>query len=229
MSANIADKVFEKVSEQVPEDVTDAVTEAANDQVQILVSYTWPIEDFLYDWHVRVTWIALSTLFVLWGLCWVIRHVLNANDSEYFDSVQKHPDANAVAAEAGNATATVNAAGVDPAATAAGTTAEPSNAVITRKLQNTPPWLQQTMTRMDRCHDLMRDLLLMLLTVLVINTFARGSTSAAMIIAWIFVIFAIIFMLVETVFKNAIVRLTYTLIFYALSLAILGLAWFYGF
>ncbi|GAN01483.1 hypothetical protein MAM1_0008c00916 [Mucor ambiguus] len=28
---------------------------------------------FLEDWHVRVTWIAFMTLWVIWGLIWVVR------------------------------------------------------------------------------------------------------------------------------------------------------------
>ncbi|ORX58828.1 hypothetical protein DM01DRAFT_1400230 [Hesseltinella vesiculosa] len=152
-------------------------------------TYAWPIDDFLYDWYVKVSWIALSTLFVLWGLCWVCRHILNANDSMYVGHHEPPQNTNAVAAEMGQ----VGAA------------------------------------RMDRSHDLIRDLLLMLLTVLTINTFARGSTRAVMVISWLFVAFAVIFVCVETVFKNGFVRLFYTLIFYALALAVIGLAWRYGF
>lgn len=37
---------------------------------------------------------------------------------------------------------------------------------------------------MNRSHDILRDLVLMLLSVLVINTFARGSTRGVMIVAW---------------------------------------------
>ncbi|GAN01482.1 hypothetical protein MAM1_0008d00915 [Mucor ambiguus] len=29
--------------------------------------------DFVQDWHVRVTWIAFMTLWVIWGLIWVVR------------------------------------------------------------------------------------------------------------------------------------------------------------
>jgi hypothetical protein len=37
---------------------------------------------------------------------------------------------------------------------------------------------------MNRAHDLLRDLVLILLSVLVLNTFGRSSTKAAMILAW---------------------------------------------
>lgn len=38
--------------------------------------------------------------------------------------------------------------------------------------------------RLNRAHDMLRDLVLLLLSVLTLNTFARASTRAVMIITW---------------------------------------------
>jgi hypothetical protein len=61
------------------------------------------------------------------------------------------------------------------------------------------------------------------------NTFARGSTRAVMILAWFFVAFAVVWFVTELVISNRYVRVLYTLIFYALGLAIAGLAYKQGF
>ncbi|KAG1141010.1 hypothetical protein G6F36_015761 [Rhizopus arrhizus] len=76
---------------------------------------------------------------------------------------------------------------------------------------------------------MLRDLILMLLSVLVINSFARGSTRAVMILAWIYVAFAFVYFFVELGYEHRFVRLLYSITFYGISLAIIGCAWQQGF
>ncbi|KAI9274262.1 hypothetical protein BY458DRAFT_507776 [Sporodiniella umbellata] len=83
--------------------------------------------------------------------------------------------------------------------------------------------------RLNRAHQVVKDALFSLLCLLVVNSFARASTRAVMILAWFFTAFAIFWCLVELVIDNRFVRLIYSLIFYGLGLAILGLAFKQGF
>lgn len=76
---------------------------------------------------------------------------------------------------------------------------------------------------------MLRDLILMLLSVLAVNSFSRGSTRAAMILAWFFVAFAFFYFFVELFFEHRFIRLLYSITFYGLALAIIGCAWHQGF
>jgi hypothetical protein len=69
----------------------------------------------------------------------------------------------------------------------------------------------------------------MLLSVLTLNTFARASTRGVMIIAWFFVALSFVTFAIEATYEHRYLRLVYTLIFYALGLAIVGLAYAKGF
>jgi hypothetical protein len=37
------------------------------------------IQAFLTDWHVRVTWIAFITLWILWALTWFVRNIFGGD------------------------------------------------------------------------------------------------------------------------------------------------------
>ncbi|KAI8092465.1 uncharacterized protein BX664DRAFT_384030 [Halteromyces radiatus] len=204
---------------------------------------TFPtVASFVSDWHVRVTWIAFSTLFVIWGVCWMARHCFGSSDelanmnvagvapqsNQPVITATPDPTAGGVAAAGAGAAAGTTDPTANPEAGAQSSSA-PSNPAAAKLLESTPPWGQHIFHRMNRGHNLIRDLLFMLLCVLVLNTFARGSTRAVMIIAWLFVAFAIVFLFVESVFNHHFIQLSYTVIFYALALAILGLAFAYGF
>ncbi|CAO3690220.1 unnamed protein product [Rhizopus stolonifer] len=124
-----------------------------------------PIQDFLSEWHVRVTWIAFTTLWVLWGFSWFVRNAFGGDGSHVIQSnAQNTMDPN------------VSSGAVDPE----------TGAATTKKKQflAAPAWSVGIFNRMNRAHDLLRDLVLMLLSVLSINTFARGSTRAVMILSW---------------------------------------------
>ena len=145
---------------------------------------------FVEDWHVRVTWIAFMTLWVFWGLIWVIR--------SYFIADTK---------------ATPDTAPAD---------AEVSHKKFAAINGSFAP-------RLERGHQIVKDALFSLLCLLSMNSFARGSTRAVMILAWFFVAFAVVWFVAELVIDNRFVRVFYSLIFYALGLAIAGLAYKQGF
>lgn len=45
-----------------------------------------PIQNYLVDWHVRVTWIAFMTLWVLWGLSWFVRNAFGGDSNHVIQS-----------------------------------------------------------------------------------------------------------------------------------------------
>jgi hypothetical protein len=84
-------------------------------------------------------------------------------------------------------------------------------------------------SRLAKGHQIVKDSLFSLLCLLSMNTFARASTRAVMILAWFFVAFAVVWFVAELVIDNRYMRVVYTTIFYALGLAIAGLAYKQGF
>ncbi|KAL9546987.1 hypothetical protein PS6_007374 [Mucor atramentarius] len=144
--------------------------------------------DFVEDWHVRVTWIAFMTLWVIWGLLWVVR--------SYF-----------VGQDISNVT--------EPEATSA------SENGFAKKLHIPSPNFAG--------YQVVKDSLFSLLCLLSMNSFARASTRAVMILAWFFVAFAVFWFIAELVVDNRYMRVLYSTIFYALGLAIGGLAYKQGF
>ncbi|CAO3655095.1 unnamed protein product [Mucor hiemalis] len=152
------------------------------------------ITAFTEDWHVRVTWIAFMTLWVFWGLVWVVR--------SYF-----------VGDIAPAVSATTEATATD---------AEISHKKFAVVNGTFAP-------RLERGHQIVKDALFSLLCLLSMNSFARGSTRAVMILAWFFVAFAVVWFVAELIVDNRYVRVLYSVIFYALGLAIAGLAYKQGF
>lgn len=61
-----------------------------------IVQNILPVQDFLNDWHVRVTWIAFTTLWVFWGLTWFIRNAFGGDGSHV---VQPNTNPNAPTSE----------------------------------------------------------------------------------------------------------------------------------
>ncbi|KAL1933925.1 hypothetical protein VTP01DRAFT_8015 [Rhizomucor pusillus] len=209
-----------------------APQEVSQQDVTIHQDYFYQMTEFLTDWHVRVTWVAFTVLWLLWAISWTLRHMFggDAAATNYVDNT------NATSTTATAAAANAPAAGTtDPETGAAApgattTTTNPNNPGGKLGFLGSPPaWGQNVYNRMNRSHDILRDLVLMLLSVLVINTFARGSTRGVMIVAWIFLAFAIVWMFSESVFTHRYIRFLYSLIFFALALIIIGLAWKQGF
>jgi hypothetical protein len=157
------------------------------------------IDAFVEDWHVRVTWIAFMTLWVFWALIWTIRSFFIGQAA-----VVAVPD---------------EAAAVDPE------TAHKKKFgfVPTVSVGN------NFATKLDRAHQLVKDTLFSLLCLLSMNTFARASTRAVMILAWFIVAWAVIFFFAELFIDNRYARLTYAVILLGQFLAIGGLAFKEGF
>jgi hypothetical protein len=187
-----------------------------------------PIQTYLVDWHVRVTWIAFMTLWVLWGLAWFIRNAFGGDSgSTHVNTIQSNAQISA-ANDGSNLNNDPNHVATDPETGGIANTSGTHHHKNTKPLA-APAWSVNVFNRLNRAHDMLRDLVLMLLSVLTLNTFARASTRAVMIIAWIFVAFAIVYFIVEASYEHRYLRLVYSLTFYGLGLAVVGLAYAQGF
>lgn len=190
-------------------------------------------DDYLADSWVRLGWSALFALFVLWGTAWFLRHAFGQIDepAAVGDTV-----AGTAAAKRTNATAvdpevqqTTNTAAAGPSVGNDTTTAPGQTAYTEKPERLGGGGLFNVFVRMHRTSEMLRDLLLMLLTVMVLNSFAKGLTRAVAIIAWIFFGFAVVFAIFESVLAHRFARLAYSIIFFGMALAIGGIAFAYGF
>lgn len=163
---------------------------------------------FIGDGYIRSSWIAFLTLWVLWGFLYVIRHAFG-------DPYNNVPNVNATGAAA-PATADEEAA------------ASKSGRFGFLNRFGGGGATGGIASRIWAAHRLLRDNILMLLSVLVLNTYSRGSTRGVFILSWIFFAFTVFFVIVEVVIGHRLVRLGYSIIFYALALAIAGLAFQIG-
>ncbi|KAJ8657928.1 hypothetical protein O0I10_006456 [Lichtheimia ornata] len=82
--------------------------------------------------------------------------------------------------------------------------------------------------RVANLNNVLRENTLLLLSVLILNTFGNASTRAVMIITWIYFAFTVVFAFSELIYGNRVVRLGYSAIFYGLTLAIGGLSFAQG-
>lgn len=83
--------------------------------------------------------------------------------------------------------------------------------------------------RIERGYSQVTESLFCLLCLLALNTFARASTRAVMILSWFFLGFSVVWFLAELIIDNRYLRLVYTTTYYGLGLAIAGLAFKQGF
>ncbi|KAI8876012.1 hypothetical protein K501DRAFT_289111 [Backusella circina FSU 941] len=157
------------------------------------------VTSFVDDWHVRVTWIGFMTLWVFWALIWTIRSFFIGQTA-----VAAAPD---------------EAAAVDPE-----TAHKKKFGFVT-----TVSTGSNFAIKLDRAHQLVKDTLFSLLCLLSMNTFARASTRAVMILAWFIVAWAFVFFFAELFIDNRYARFAYAVILFGQFLAIGGLAFKQGF
>lgn len=152
------------------------------------------LNSFVSDYYVRTTWIAFFTQWVLWGLVYVVRHALVADDSDNNKTASQDPETVATKHES--------------------------------KFWN--PSTSSIASRIVHVDRVLHENTMLLLSVLVLNTFGNASTRAVMILTWIFFAFTVVFAFSELLYGNRFVRIGYNTLFYALLLAIGGLAFAQG-
>lgn len=118
------------------------------------------VSSFVQETHVRTTWIAFFSLWVLWGLVYFVRHVFAEDTSDKPAPADQPPSSSSQ----------------DPEAEAAAGTKDK------KKLK----WKPQGSFggRIANAHRVLFENTLLLLGVLILNTFGTGSTRAVMILAW---------------------------------------------
>ncbi|KAI8146344.1 hypothetical protein BJV82DRAFT_485082, partial [Fennellomyces sp. T-0311] len=143
------------------------------------------VSSFVGDSYVRSTWIAFFTLWVFWGLSYIFRHVFVRD------------------AEAVNVTA-------DPAAPAVpGQDPETAHTKTNFFLSKAQTNFGRRFNNFERA---LRHSLFMLLCVVVLNTLGVGSTRAVLILAWIFVVFAILYAIADFIFEHRFIRTGFSII-----------------
>ncbi|KAI9022815.1 hypothetical protein CLU79DRAFT_750902 [Phycomyces nitens] len=156
------------------------------------------VDSFTQQGAVRTAWIAYFTLFVFWGLLYCIRHLATAASNN--GPGPEHDIEGRQATEEGHSN-------------------EKTRAWKPKEGFHNP---------LMRAHRVAFENMLLLLTVLVLDTFGSGSGRAVMIISWIYVGFTVLISLTELVVDNRYYRFLYSIMFYGLTLAIGGLAFKQG-
>ncbi|KAI8876011.1 hypothetical protein K501DRAFT_338355 [Backusella circina FSU 941] len=162
------------------------------------------VTSFVDDWHVRVTWIGFMTLWVFWALIWTIRSFFIGQAAV----VTAVPDETAAGDDPAETTAQKKKFGFVPTTVSAGS---------------------HFAAKFERAHNLVQDILFSLLCLLSMNTFARASTRAAMILTWFIVAWAFVFFFAELFIDNRYARFAYAFILFGMYLALGGLAFKQGF
>ncbi|KAG2184818.1 hypothetical protein INT43_000731 [Umbelopsis isabellina] len=209
--------------------------------------YGSSFDTFGNDYWTKIAWGAVFGLFILWGLSWFMRHAFGQADEPGLqtgagpygnkgvhrggvDPEIQQTGAGVPGTTAAGTTGTgVGGLGTNTAGTTTAGTTTGDTAYTTQPGRLGGGGLFDVYTRTHRTSEVLRDLLLMLLTVMVLNTVARGITRAAAIIAWIFFAFAVLFAIFEGAYAHRFGRLFYSIIFFGLALAIGACAFRYGF
>ncbi|GAA5800345.1 hypothetical protein HPULCUR_005772 [Helicostylum pulchrum] len=84
-------------------------------------------------------------------------------------------------------------------------------------------------TRLNRTCNSLRDITLLLLSALVINTMARGGKRSVMILAWIYFVMAVIWSIYEMISSHHLARLSSSIVFYGICITIGAIAFQKGF
>ncbi|KAG2205183.1 hypothetical protein INT46_009900 [Mucor plumbeus] len=101
---------------------------------------------------------------------------------------------------------------------------EAAHSSDTERYDNVQSWI-----RLNRTANMVRDLVLLLLSMLIINTLARGGTRSVMILTWIYLGAAIFWSTFEMVYEHYLARLAYSTVFYSIAITIGGIAFKNGF
>ncbi|KAK3808149.1 MAG: hypothetical protein JOS17DRAFT_766001 [Linnemannia elongata] len=199
---------------------------------------------FLGSSSVRNTWVAVSVLWIIWGILFLARQTFGPTRVFNTPRNERGVSSNApVVAEQGpydvqNGSAPISGAGarggvaqdqtavggVDSGtATATGhhDAAGRNKGFFTRAVDN-------VRDRIDRTYKLIRDLTLMLFFVVTLNSFGLGSGNTVLILSWIYVAFALLWAGLMMVIESRVIDLILGTIEMLLLFAILIIAFVVG-
>ncbi|KAI9247365.1 hypothetical protein EDC94DRAFT_362289 [Helicostylum pulchrum] len=156
--------------------------------------------------YVRSSWIAFFTLWALWGLSYFLRHI----------TVQEK-DQNVAADTEAN---TPNPNTTNPNTTNPNTT-NPNTNKGWKNIHNS------LSDKLRSSHEVLLENTLLLLSVLILNTFAGGTTRGVMVLCWVFFAFTLVNALTEVGINHHFIRLGFNIVFYGVTLAIGGLSFYH--
>ncbi|KAI1308447.1 hypothetical protein EDD11_004270 [Mortierella claussenii] len=202
---------------------------AASDPTVGSPSYHDDADRFLGRRAVRDTWIALWVLWALWAMLFLLRQLLGHHrynglrGDRVVSSDAVAPDVGPYdAAAVPGRTAATSAVGVEPVAVGGARPVGTQKTFFGRSADN-------FRDRVDRTHNLVRDLTLMLLLAVTLNTLGRGSGVFVLIVAWIYVAFAYlwagIIMMVENRILDFILGGLEMLLILAMLIAAYAVGW----
>ncbi|KAG0231937.1 hypothetical protein BGW42_008537 [Actinomortierella wolfii] len=174
------------------------------------------LRSFLNARSVRNGWIALWCLWMVWALLFLAKQVLGGQAARRVGV--PHQSA-ATGTQPGVETGTYTT-GQAPATTAS-TGEVREKGIIGRSVDSLH-------NRVSRASDLARDLTLFLLIGLTVNSIAHGSGVSVLVLAWIYFVFALIWLGIVLLFENFIIDVIMGVIQFGLILAILSIAYHYG-
>ncbi|CAO3590083.1 unnamed protein product [Absidia cylindrospora] len=164
---------------------------------------------FMLDPNVKMYWVAFFSLLAYWGLLWFLRHAFgdchHQNEEESMPSIKS------------------------PAGRTGEESAPPINAPTGYGRWVQHPDTTNAHQRLGRASRVLGDLILMLLSVLILNTIGQGNSRIVMILTWIFFGFAVFWSIFEAAKESHLARFLFGMIFYGIMLAIGALAFIYGF
>ncbi|ORY08148.1 hypothetical protein K493DRAFT_201284 [Basidiobolus meristosporus CBS 931.73] len=163
--------------------------------------------------YVRDSFIALWVLWIVWSLLQICRHVVHWNDRHFTETSATGP---AMRERVGSTESTHPTVESQAAAPATTTTVAAT------------PGLSPFSARVARAETLARNLFITFLWVLVASALGYGITRGAMIVAWLYLAFAIVWIGVEFGVSHPISRAGFGVVEFAFALAIMSIAFHFG-
>ncbi|KAL7315665.1 hypothetical protein PS15m_004852 [Mucor circinelloides] len=159
--------------------------------------------EFLINKFVKAYWTAFFILSMYWGFFLFARHIFGDGNT-YHSANLRHSREGAV------------------------------HRLDIERYDNVHSWVNHPTViniyaRLNRTANMVRDLVLLLFCVLVINTLARGGTRSVMILTWIYLGAAVFWSIFEMIYEHHIARLAYSTLFYGITITIGGIAFKNGF
>ncbi|ORY08163.1 hypothetical protein K493DRAFT_309956 [Basidiobolus meristosporus CBS 931.73] len=169
--------------------------------------------------YVRDSFIALWTLWIVWGLLQLAKYLFAWNDRHLMETPATGPAMRERVNSTESTHPAVESQTAPPAtATTAATTAAPANTTTLTRLG----------ASVARAETLARNLFITFLWVLVASTLGYGITRGSMIVAWLYFAFAIVWIGVEFAVSHPISRAGFGVVEFAFALAIMGIAFKFG-
>ncbi|KAF9935284.1 hypothetical protein FBU30_004859 [Linnemannia zychae] len=187
-----------------------------------------PLSPFLGLHSVRSTWIALFVLWIFWALLFLTKQMFGS--TQIFGAPNKD---RAVATSGAPVVAEQGPYDVHDAAPVTNSAPRAQEPAVATTANRRSGFFRRSIAsmreRVERTHDLIRDLTLMLFLVVAVNTLGQGSGRSVLILTWIYLAFALcwaaLLMMVESRVLDLILGLIQMLILLAILIIAFAAGW----